>query len=94
MKRHLGKLAVALVIGAAASGAALANSVAISVGGPGFAVGYSTGGYGYAYAAPPVAVAPAPYYAAPYPYYVAPRVVYAPYGRYYYGPHWHGYWHR
>jgi len=94
MKRHLGIVAAVLVIGAVASSAALANSFAVSIGGPGFGVGYSTGGYGFAYAPPPVAVAPAPYYAPPYPYYVAPRVVYAPYGRYYHGPYWRGYWRR
>jgi hypothetical protein len=91
MKRHLAMLAAVLVIGVATSGTAAAhNAFAISIGVPGFGVGYSSAGLGYAYAAPAVVAAPpAVYYPAPYAYsYYYPRpVVYRPYGRY-------RYWHR
>ena len=92
MKRHLALLAAVFVVGiAAATTAAAHDSFAISIGGPGFGVGYANGGYGYAYAAPPVVAAPPPvYYGAPYPYYYPGRVAYG-----YYGPYWrHRYWHR
>ena len=85
MKRHLGMLAVAFVVGVAAAGTAAArDSFAISIGGPGFGVGYATGGYGHAYVTPAVvALPPVVNYGAAYPYYyAAPRVAYGPYVRY------------
>lgn len=90
MKRTLNILAAALVVGVAATGSAAAHdSFAISIGAPGFGVGYATGGYGYAYAAPPVS-----YYGAPY--YPAPVVYGGPFVRYYRGgPYWgYRYWRR
>jgi hypothetical protein len=103
MRRHVAVLAALFVVGATVATAASArDSFAVSIGVPGFGVGYSTRGYGYAYAAPPVAYpppvaySPPVAYAAPYPYYgPAPVVVYAgPYGRYYH-PYWRArYWHR
>jgi hypothetical protein len=94
MKRIATGLAAAAVLaaGVAVAPSAMAGgSVAVSIGLPGLAVGYSNNGYGYVAAAPvPYAapyVAPAPYYAAPYAApvvtYPAP-VVYAPYYRPYY----------
>jgi hypothetical protein len=93
MKRHLAMLAAVLVVGATVATTAVArDSFAISIGAPGFGVGYANGGYGYAYVAPPVVASPpAAYYGAPYPY-AYPRVVYGPR---YYGPYWrYRYWHR
>ena len=78
MKRVLTAVAALTVLGTAAfATSASANSLAVSIGGPGFAVGYSNhGGYVAAYAPPPVYYAPPAYYA-PYPYgYYAPAVVY------------------
>jgi hypothetical protein len=92
MKRHLAMLAAVLVVGVtAATAAAARDSFAVSIGAPGFGVGYASGGYGYAVVAPPVAVAPsAVYYGAPYPY-VYPARFYGPYSR----PYWrYRYWHR
>ncbi len=94
MKHRIALLAALFVVGVAAAGAASAHdSFAISIGAPGFGVGYSTRGYGFAYAAPPVVYSPPAVYA-PYPYY-APAVVYGgPYVSYYH-PYWrHRYWHR
>lgn len=88
MNRRLATLAATavLVAGAAiAPSASAGGNVAVSIGVPGFSVGYSNHGYGY------FAAAPAPYYAAPYyapapvVTYAAP-VVYAPYYPYYRAP--------
>jgi hypothetical protein len=95
MRRYLTALAVVVALGGAIafSSTAAANSFAVSIGGPGFAVGYSNhGGYVAAYAPPPVYYAPAPYYRpyspAYYPSY-GPTVVYGGY----YGPvHHHRYY--
>lgn len=97
MRRHVAVLAALFFVGATVATAASArDSFAVSIGVPGFGVGYSTGGYGYAYAAPPVVYSPPVAYAAPYPYYgPAVSVVYGrPYVRYYH-PYWRGrYWRR
>ena len=91
MNRRIASLAAAaLLVGAsvAATSASANGSVAVSIGLPGFAVGYSNRGYGYVAAAP--YAHPAPYYydyAAPYAY-PAP-VVYAPYYRSYYARPYH-----
>jgi hypothetical protein len=91
MNRRIASLAAAaLLVGAsmAATSASANGSVAVSIGLPGFAVGYSNRGYGYVAAAP--YAYPAPYYydyAAPYAY-PAP-VVYAPYYRSYYARPYH-----
>ena len=80
MNRRIASLAAAaLLVGAsmAATSASANGSVAVSIGLPGFAVGYSNRGYGYVAAAP--YAYPAPYYDG----YPAP-VVYAPYYRPYY----------
>ena len=77
MKRIVTLLAAAGVVAGATffAPAALANSFAVSVGAPGFAVGFSNhGGYVAAYAPPPVYYAPPAYYP-PYTYY-APAPVY------------------
>jgi len=100
MRRCLTSLAaVAVVAGAAVfAPGALANSFAVSIGVPGFAVGYANhGGYVAAYAPPPVYYAPAyPYYGPAYvpapPVYYRPPVVYggvAYYGGYRPWPHRH-----
>ena len=86
-----GTLAVGLAVAPAASAN---NSWSVSIGAPGFAVGYSNyGHYGrsYVYAAPPVVYGPpVAYYGDPYAGYPAvygPRVVYArPYV--YHRPYW------
>jgi len=103
MKRIVTSLAAAGVVASAMLFApgALANSVAVSIGAPGFAVGYSNhGGYIAAYAPPPVYYAPPAYYPYSDPYYAPAPVYYgAPvvYGgvTYYGGYHpWHrGYRH-
>jgi hypothetical protein len=92
MKRHLALLAAVSVVGiAAATTASARDSFAVSIGVPGFGVGYAPGGYGYAVAAPPVAVPAPAYYGAPYAYAYPGPVVYGGY----YGPYWHHrYWHR
>jgi len=84
---HLSAVATIAVLGGALAfaPAAAANSYAVSIGAPGFAVGFSNhDGYVSAYAPPPVYYAPAPYYE---PYYYAPPVVYGGY----YGPYYHRY---
>jgi len=83
-----------------ASTASARDAFSVSIGLPGFAVGYGSRGYyappvGYA---PPFAYAPVPaYYGAPVVYAAAP-IVYGPriaYGRPYYRPFYHArYWHR
>jgi len=86
--------AAALAIGSAtvATTASARDNFAVSIGVPGFGVGYSNyGPYGrsYVYAAPPVVYAPpVAYYGAPYySGYYGPRVVYArPYV--YHRPYW------
>lgn len=97
MNRRIVVLAAAASLFAAASIPSIASahgSVAVSIGLPGFAVGYSNRGYGFAAApaywgptvyAPPVAYAP-PVYAAPYyAAYAGPyvRSYYRPYAGYY-----------
>jgi hypothetical protein len=73
---------------AVAPGASAGGNVAVSIGLPGFAIGYSNHGYGF------VAAAPAPYYAAPY-YAAAPVVTYAtpvvPYAPVVYAPFYRPY---
>ena len=98
MKRRIATIAAAaaLVVGATvATTASARDSFAISIGVPGFAVGYGTPRY----YAPPIAYAPpVAYYDAPVvypaPVVYGPRYVYArPYV--YYRPYWRGhYWHR
>ena len=80
MNRRIATLAAAAVLATGVAfvpTASAGSNVAVSIGVPGFAVGYSNHGYGY------FAATPAPYYAAPYyaaPYYApAPVVTYAPY---------------
>ena len=98
MDRRIATLAAAAVFAAGiaiAPSASAGGNVAVSIGLPGFSVGYSNNGYGFVAAAPtPYYAAPyyaAPYYAAPYysaPYYAAPYYNYAPgysYGGY--GPY-------
>ena len=92
MKRHLAILAAATAVAGSAvfAGSALANSFAVSIGAPGFAVGFSNHGGYIAAAVPPLY--PAPAYATPYPYYAPAPVYYgAPvvYGRpvYYHRPY-------
>ena len=69
MKHRLATIAAATALvlaGTTLASTASANSVSVSVGVPGFAVGYSNHG-GYAYVGPPVAYAPpVAYYGAPY----------------------------
>jgi hypothetical protein len=82
MNSRIASLAAAAVFAVGvvvAPGASAGGNVAVSIGLPGFSVGYSNHGYGF------IAAAPVPYYAAPYyapvaPYVPAP-VVYAPYYR-------------
>jgi hypothetical protein len=82
MKRHIAVLGAVFVVGvAAATTASARDSFAISIGGPGFGVGYSAGGYRFAYAAPPLVYSPAVVYSGlPYGYAYAPAPVV--YGRY------------
>ena len=101
MNRRMITLAAAalLVGGVAASSTASANgNFAVSIGLPGFGVGYSSNGFGFVAAAPRPFVAP--YYAPPVVTYVAPVAVlpapapwYRPYGRYYRAPVRVGYYH-
>src|ERR1700674_3611957 len=102
MKGNIATIAgAALLLGKAtvASIASARDSFSVSIGVPGFAVGYGNRGY---YAAPvvyapPVAYAPYSYYYDAPVYYCAP-VVYGPrfvYGRPYYRPYYHARsWHR
>ena len=86
MNRRIATFAAAAVFAtgiAIAPSASAGGNVAVSIGLPGFAVGYSNRGYGFV-AAAPAPYYPAPYYAAPYygaPYYAPAPVVYAPYYR-------------
>jgi hypothetical protein len=94
MKHRIALFSAALLLGAAAFAptAFARDSFAVSIGVPGFGIGYSNHGYGYAYVAPPVA--PAPYYGPTYypaPAYYAPPVVYGPTVAYY--RPWYGYRH-
>jgi len=105
MKHRIATIAAAaLLLGGAtvASTASARDSWSVSIGVPGFAVGYGSPGY----YAPPVVYAPPVAYA-PYPYYYnapvvyggpvvyGPRVVYdRPYYRSYYGPYHAHYWYR
>jgi hypothetical protein len=110
MKHRIATIAAAalLLAGGAtvASTASARDAFNISIGLPGFAVGYANRGY---YAPPPVVYAPevayydAPevaYYDAPVvyaaPVVYGPRIVYGrPYYRPYYRPYFHAhYWHR
>lgn len=91
MKRYRTSLAVIAALAGTAvfASSAMANSFAVSIGTPGFAVGYSNyGGYVSAYAPPPAyyAPAPSPYYA---PTYYGPPVVYGYSGGY--RPYYHHY---
>lgn len=95
MKHRLATIAAASVLALAgttlASTASARDFFSVSIGAPGFAVGYSNYGRSYVYAAPPVVYAPpVAYYGAPvvYPPVVyGPRVVYArPYV--YHRPYW------
>jgi hypothetical protein len=105
MKHRIATIAAAalLLAGGAtvASTASARDAFSVSIGVPGFAVGYANRGY-YAAApvlyAPPLAYAPdVAYYGAPVVYAAAP-VVYGPrivYGRTYYRPYFHArHWHR
>lgn len=80
MKHRIATIAAAAVLAVAgttlASTASAHGGVAVSIGVPGFAVGYSNYGGAFAYAAPPVVYAPpVAYYGAPVVY---PPVVYGP----------------
>jgi hypothetical protein len=100
MKHRLASLTAAAALALAgttlASTASARDFFSVSIGAPGFAVGYSNyGHYGrsYVYAAPPVFYAPpVAYYAEPsyyagYPVVYGPRVIYArPYV--YHRPYW------
>lgn len=93
MKRHLAMLAAVFVVGVtAATTVAARDSFAISIGAPGFGVGYANGGVGVAVVAPPIVAAPpAVYYGPPYVY--PGPVVYGPRFVGYYGPYWrHRHW--
>ena len=87
MNRRIATLAAAVVLAAGvaiAPSASAGGNVAVSIGLPGFSVGYSNHGYGY------IAATPAPYYAAPY-YAPAPVVTYAPYAPVVYAPYYRPY---
>ncbi len=95
MKHRLATITAAAALALAgttlASTASARDFFSVSIGAPGFAVGYSNYGRSYVYAAPPVVYAPpVAYYGAPvaYPPVVyGPRVVYAsPYV--YHRPYW------
>ena len=100
MKLRLATIAVAAALGLAgatvATTASARDQFSVSIGAPGFGIGYSNyGHYGrsYVYAAPPVVYAPpVAYYGAPYySGYYGPRVVYArPYV--YHRPYWRGHY--
>ncbi len=103
MKLRLATITAAAVLALAgttlASTASARDLFSVSIGAPGFAVGYSNYGYGrsYVYAAPPVVYAPpVAYYGAPVvygPVVYGPRVVYArPYHRPYWRPYWRPYY--
>jgi len=98
MKHRIATIAAAaLLLGGAtvASTASARDNFSVSIGVPGFAVGYGNPGY----YAPPVVYAPPVAYA---PYYGAPVVYGAPavygtrfvYGRPYYRPYHAHYWYR
>jgi hypothetical protein len=100
MKHRIAIIAAAgLLLAGGATIASARDAFSVSIGVPGFALGYGSPGY---YAppvvyAPPVAYAPeVAYYGAPV--YAAGPVVYGPrfvYGRPYYRPYYHArYWHR
>jgi hypothetical protein len=96
MKHRLATIAAAGALALAgttlASTASARDFFSVSIGAPGFAVGYSNYGRSYVYAAPPVVYAPpVAYYGAPVVYppvvYYGPRVVYGrPYV--YHRPYW------
>ena len=95
MKLRLATIAATAALAIAgttlASTASARDQFSVSIGAPGFAVGYSNyGHYGrsYVYAPPPVVYYAAPYYSG-YPVVYGPRVVYArPYV--YHRPYWRG----
>ena len=102
MKHRIATIAAAaLLLGSAtiASTASARDSWSVSIGVPGFAVGYGNRGY----YAPPIVYAPPVAYA-PYSYYYDAPVVYGGpvlygprvvYGHPYYRPYYHArYWHR
>jgi hypothetical protein len=91
MNRRIATLAAAATLAAGvaiAPSASAGGNVAVSIGLPGFSVGYSNHGYGY------IAAAPAPYYTAPY-YAPGPVVTYAapvvPYAPVAYAPYYRRY---
>jgi hypothetical protein len=102
MNRRISTLAAAVLFagGIAATSTASANSnFAVSIGLPGFGVGYASNGFGFVAAAPrayapyyvpPVAVLPPPFAYAPW-YRPVPARLYAPY--YYRAPVRVGYYH-
>jgi hypothetical protein len=89
MKHRLATITAAAALALAgtmvASTASARDYFSVSIGAPGFGVGYSNYGRSYVYAAPPVVYAPpVAYYGAPVVY---PRVIYArPYV--YHRPYW------
>ena len=103
MNRSIAGFAAAAALAAGvviAPSASAGSNVAVSVGLPGLAVGYSSNGVGFAAAAPAPFIAPAPYFApapvvvAPYPFYpaiVARPYFYRPPVRVAYYGHWHRY---
>jgi hypothetical protein len=96
MKHRLATIAAAGALALAgttlASTASARDFFSVSIGAPGFAVGYSNYGRSYVYAPPPLVYAPpVAYYGAPVVYppvvYYGPRVVYGrPYV--YHRPYW------
>ncbi len=105
MHRRISTLAAAVLFagGIAATTTASANSnFAVSIGVPGFGVGYASNGFGFVAAAP--RVYGSPYYAAPPVVAYSPPVAYAPWYRprvvrvyapyYYRAPVRVGYYHR
>jgi hypothetical protein len=103
MNRRIAGFAGAAALAAgivAAPNASAGSNVAVSVGLPGVAVGYSNSGVGFVAAAPAPLIAPAPYFApapvvvAPYPFYgpiVARPYFYRPPVRVAYYGRWHRY---
>jgi hypothetical protein len=105
MKHRIATITAAVVLFAGgatiATTASARDAFSVSIGLPGFAVGYGDRGY---FAPPPVVYAPPVAYAPEVAYYAAPVVygsapiVYGPriaYGRPFYRPFYHArYWHR
>jgi hypothetical protein len=94
MKHRLATIAAAAALALAgttlASTASARDQFSVSIGAPGFAVGYSNYGRSFVYAAPPVVYAPpVAYYGAPVVY--GPRFAYAP-PYVYHRPYWRGHY--